>query len=60
MTLHEDEASQGGFEYLLLVGAAILLAVLVLTVARSSVFNPIMNSSTPNATSVKNQIRNVT
>jgi len=56
----DDDCAQGGFEYLLLIGSAVFLVILVLLVTRSQVFTPVMNSSAVNATSIHNSIRNVT
>jgi len=55
-----EESAQGGFEYLLLIGAAILLVVLVLTVVRNQIFTPVTNSSATNATSIQSHIQNLT
>lgn len=50
---------QTSLEYILLIGAAILIAVLVILVVRSQVIGSVQGQVTQNATSIKQIINNL-
>lgn len=56
MNLLREENAQGAVEYLLLVGVAIVIVVLAITLLRNSIFSPTVESAGKNASSIRKYI----